>query len=141
MKLKIGLSAAVVFLAVAGIALATNHGDTVEEVCVNDSNGNMRWDDTCRNHETEVPIGGAGDGTTFYVAFVTEPATPFVESEITASCAAGDSVTGGGFQANNSSGELVDLFETYPSSESSWTVRGRRFTAGNLTAYAVCATS
>jgi hypothetical protein len=140
-KLKLVFSTAVVFLAVVGVALATNHGDTVEEVCVNDTNGNVRWDDTCRNHETEVPIGGGGGaGTSFYIVPMTVAVAAFATYDVTASCNAGDSVTGGGVEAQKADNELFEIWETYPSSASSWRVTGRRFTTGDVTAYAVCAT-
>jgi hypothetical protein len=139
--LKIGLSAAVVFLAAAGIALATNHGDSVDEVCVNDTNGNVRWDETCRNHETMVPVGGGGGATTFYIASTTVAATPLAIYDVTASCNAGDSVTGGGVQVPRPANELAELHESHPATASSWRVTGRRFSPGNVTAYAVCATS
>jgi hypothetical protein len=75
--------------------------------------------------------GPAGVGSSFYEVAVTGGGTTTV---VTATCNAGDVVTGGGYSQPGNGG----ILSTYPTNGNAWTVVGYSGTVA-ITVYAICA--
>lgn len=110
--------------------------------------GNVRIIDkqagaSCHSYETEISWdttpGVAGHEIVNATASI--PVSGSRRANVTATCPSGKVVTGGGWsQADDVNGADLTLYNSYPDSTTSWTVRlyNTGGSAKNATAYAVC---
>ena len=143
--------AALAGLGGAGIAMASipDSSTGVLTACrVTGDAGNVRIIDkqggaSCHSYETEISWDTTPgiSGHEIVNNTVTIPVSGNRRANVTATCPSGKKVVGGGwYQADDTNGADLLLYNSYPDSSTTWTVRLYNFggSAKNATAYAVC---
>jgi hypothetical protein len=131
---RIIASVLIVLALSAGVAYAAMQSTSANgtQVCVNSANGLMRVDSTCR--ATEYPLTIGGGSTSFRRVEVTQDVSDYVPASgppgsvlsLSASCATGEKVVGGGalgyqhFEAVPPFDRWGYVDASWPSSETEW---------------------
>lgn len=94
---------------------------------------------TSATNATHAATAAALDKLTYKFVSAGAPADYSISTAATATCDAGQHVTGGGVGLNDPANGVVD--DSYPSGNAAWTAHVASGTAQNFTVFAICTTS